>query len=108
MAMISNQPNEHGADLGLFKHHDQFADISGLDYIGKVKVQDNDGNDFKPTKMMPHRQDYEVLFLTQKDPESIAVMDMQKGIVVEKWAPGKGVIKDIAPLAKYDQATNQP
>merc|ERR1719183_2036477 len=32
---------------------------------------------------------------------------MQKGTVVEKWAPGRGAIKDIAPIAKYDQATSQ-
>jgi len=98
--------NEMGADLGLFKHHEKFADVSGLDYIGKVKVQDTEGNDFQPFKMMPHQRDQKVLFLTDKEPDAISVMDMHKGTIVEQWAPGRGKLKDIAPLTKYEQSTD--
>jgi len=98
--------NELGADLGLFKHQEKFSDIAGLEYVGKVKVQDNKGNHFKPSKMMPHQRDNKVLFLTEKDPEVISVMDMHKGTIVETWAPGKGKLKDFAPLTKYEQATD--
>jgi len=94
--------HETGADLGLFRHGDSLD----LEYIGKVKIQDSDAKDFKPTKMQTHSRDGKILFLTEEDPESIAVMDMKRGEVVESWAPGKGVLKDFAPLTKYEQRTD--
>lgn len=97
-----SRKTETGADMGLFKHSDE----GDLEYVGKVAIKDTSGNDYQPFKMMPHRQDQQMLFLDNANPNSISVMDMYRGEIVENWNCNTGALTDIAPVAKYAQTTD--
>jgi len=99
--VIRNQAE--GAELGLFKHADNNMDLK---YIGKVAIEDKEGNQYQPTKMLTHRQDAQLLFTTEQNKESIAVMDLYRGQIVEEWCPGRGDIRDLCPEMKYAQRTD--
>jgi len=99
--VIRNQAE--GAELGLFKHADNNMDLK---YIGKVAIEDKEGKQYQPTKMLTHRQDAQLLFTTEQNKESIAVMDLYRGQIVEEWCPGRGDIRDLCPEMKYAQRTD--
>jgi len=92
--------NEDGSDLGLFKY-----DAGNPKFLGRVPIRDEQGNNYQPFKMMPHRQDQQMLFLDHSDPSAINIMDMERGVIVESWK-GDYNYTDIAPQAKYAQTTD--
>eukprot|EP00494_Astrolonche_serrata_P025111 UN25372 len=101
---VIRDQGDGNTDLGLFQHSEGKNE---LEYLGKVPLKDIDKkSDFKPYKMQTHQSDAKIMYLSEAKPETVSVMDMQKGTVVEEWKPNRGTLKDFSPLTKYEQRTD--
>ena len=87
--------------LGYFKVNDE----QQLEYQGKIEVVDRKKKHFTPTKMQQFKSDRSMLMLNDKNPGIVYNLNLDKGVIVDEWSTKEG-IKDLAPLSKHDEMTD--
>merc|ERR1712228_115787 len=90
--------------LGYFKHNDE----NELEYQGKIAIKTKKNKNFTPSKILQHKADRNLLLLNDAEPGQIAVMNLDKGKVIETWQTNQDNLIDIAPLSKHDEMTDNP
>lgn len=71
-----------GSKVGVFKHNDE----DQLEYINKIPtIKTLDGEEFQPHRTMLHNQDEKMLMLRQDQQDTVYVMDLHRGEIVEEW-----------------------
>ncbi len=94
-----------GSSIGVFKPSD---DDNLLSFLSSSQMTAPDGKEFEASKMMLHREDRNLLLMSQDKPQSVFCMDLERGKVVEEWQiHDSAPITSMIPDSKYAQMTDQ-
>jgi len=96
--------NGESSSLGYFKHNED----NDLEYEGKLEITDMKQKPLSPYQCLPFQQEGKLLLLTEQKPESVSVMNLVRGKVVEEWKikdKDYGGVTYIAPMSKNDDMT---
>ncbi len=94
-----------GSQLGVLGC-DEEGQLEALNRIPAVK--DKLGNTFTPAKLQLHGADRQLLMLSKEDQGVVMNMDLETGKVVDEWRGKEGMsFRNIAPVSKYAQTTNE-
>lgn len=93
-----------GSKIGVFKH----LPNRHLEFTTNIsKVQTPKGRAFKPSKVMLHAEDQNMVMQDESNPNSLFRMDLEYGKIVDEWKIHDDIpVTNFAPETKFAQQTS--